>query len=190
MKKLTVPFILTFVLVVVCGVASVRADTATFTLSFSGINPIYSPGGFTFIGNWSAGLPSPKAPYMNDNGSVHAVTYDAGTFTFNSASFGGLPYDNAGSATGGVLTIDFKDLNGNLIVERTINLPGDNSFQTFTENISGVHELYFPATKTTFWPRLDSITYNEVPGVPEPTTLLFLGLSLIGVAGVRRRLKK
>ena len=122
---------------------------------------------------------------MNTYDQSHSISYDAGTFTFNAVSLGGRPWvDYSGS--GGTLTIDFKDSSGTIIAERSIYLPNDNSLQTFSENISSVHELYFPATGG-FWPRLDSITYNAVP---VPGSLLLLGPGLVGLAAMRRRFKK
>jgi len=150
----------------------------------------YSQGGFTLNGQWYAyGYDPRNAPYMEYYDQSHSVFY-ASTFTFNSISLGGSPWNNyydigAGSGT---LVVDFMDISNHLIKEDTISLPLDNSFNTLTDTVAGVHEIYFPATGG-FWPRLDSITYNgsSVPeSIPEPTTMLLLGLGLIAVAGVKK----
>ncbi|MCA1971427.1 MAG: hypothetical protein LDL44_01190 [Caenispirillum sp.] len=166
-----------------------HASTATFTVPESLLgDPLngISLSGFTFHGHWiSYGDDARRAPFMEENNQAHSLSYDAGSFIFQSITLGGLPWENAPYGTGtGTLTLLFRDIGGNLLFSDTLTLPKDNSWVTYSHTLAGVHSIFFPATNDNFWPRLDSITF----AIPEPRLWLLLaaGLGLIGLVARRR----
>lgn len=174
--------------VLALGVIPAHASTATFTVpepllgdSLNGI----SLSGFTFHGHWiSYGDDTRRAPFMEEYTQAHSLSYDAGSFIFQSITLGGHPWEGHSSTGTGTLTLLFRDIGGNLLFSDTLTLPKDDSWVTYSHTLAGVHSIFFPATNDAFWPRLDSITF----AIPEPQVWLLLaaGLGLIGLIARRR----
>ncbi len=186
MKYFRSALVISIMFLFVSAVAATAA-TQTFTAPVVANDDLdgWTQGGFTFNGPWdNYGNDSRNAPFMESYGSTHYITY-AGTFTFNSMSLGGWPWDNYWDQ-GGTLYFNFLDSNGIIIDSGSFRLPGDNSFYSYNDTVYGVHSIVFNSYG--FWPRLDSITYSS-ESVPEPATMLLLGLGLVGIAGYRKRMK-
>jgi hypothetical protein len=145
--------------------------------------------GFTFSSNWNQhDFDGRRAPYMEWYGQVHSITYDAGSFNFESMSLGGRPWDAYPWSTGTAdVTLTFRDIGGNELETDVFHLTADNNFYDFTKSIANVHQI--DATSWGYWPRLDSIT-RASGDVPEPASLALVGLGLSGLLAARRKARK
>jgi hypothetical protein len=191
------------VLVVFIALFSASASNGATTYDFSGTSQQALDGvslnGWTFSGNWRVYERDLKnIPFMESYDTTHSVSYDAGVVNFQSMSLGGLPWDNYdGGGDGFVLNFSFRDLLGDEIWSDSISLTNDNNFHTYSKSIAGVREIYFSPSGGNigpegqwvygFWPRLASITTGNGSPVPEPSTVLLVGIGLLGLAYTRRR---
>lgn len=187
---------LTILLGVFMALASANVSNGATTYDFSGTSQQYLDGvslnGWTFSGNWQVYGDSKDIPYMESFDTSHSLSYDAGLVNFQSMSLGGRPWDNFDAGGSGfVLNFTFRDLLGKDILSDSIGLTNDNNFHTYSNNVAGVHEIFFSQTGDYyvygFWPRLASITTGNGNPVPEPSTFLLVGAGLLGLACTRRR---
>jgi hypothetical protein len=87
------------------------------------------------------------------------------------------------------ISIAFYDINGNVVNAISPNLLSGYNVYTFS-GLGVFAGLSIFNNTDPAGLRYQNFSYNQVTGIPEPTTLLLLGLGLLGVAGVRRKLRK
>jgi hypothetical protein len=143
--------------------------------------------------NWNVakiiGNPVPDIYYTTQSGIILVAMTNSGLFTFSSMDLG------SNSANNG-LTYSIKGFLNNAILfqsNRTFDTI-TNVFETYYNNYDSystilmdklVIEISGPGSSI----YLDNIVVNST-AVPEPTTMLLLGLGLVGIAGVRRKFRK
>jgi len=186
--------------ILVFAIAAVSAAASATVLtfednSFGGYQSVGAYGGLTFdtghstlaFSDWASDysnttvFPSGSMSFFNGSG-VPSTSITSGTdFDFNGGSFIGWgEADAAQSYTTLSLTIEGWD-DGNLVGSVTRALTA-NSFSTFTTNFLSVDEVRFLNASSTWWVGDDL----EVNAVPEPATMVVIGLGLAAVSRRRR----
>jgi PEP-CTERM motif-containing protein len=124
-----------------------------------------------------------------NGGSINCTAQTTLTFTspVNSLQF----WEVGSNSLGTVAQVDVF-VSGSLTA--TENIPGTAQFNTPSlvdlsafSNVTSIKIYNITDAGGLGW---DNFSFNTTASIPEPATLLLLGLGLIGVAGVRRKFKK
>lgn len=143
--------------------------------------------GFRFDPYWesSNGRDARNAPYIP--GRIGRLSSDFGSFTFQSISLGGWPWQDFGIfASRGPVLLSFYSADGAILGIRNIGeLPAGNDVVTYSETIHDVSAIAVEAMQASVLAaRLDSIEFEtSVSSVPEPSIAAFM---LVGIGAITR----
>jgi uncharacterized protein YbaA (DUF1428 family) len=175
MKKTIIAVFCFFIL----GVTSANVKADTINLDF---------GGISLVGTIVAGVPpADQEAYLN-----HLLSMTAGTWE----TFGGQDYTrsyliNLPDATGLIWKKTDTAVKQDIVVDSIIYIAAkyDNdkagTAVWYVGWLNAGDHVIIPE----YWGKHQISSYSTWTSVPEPTTLLLLGLGLIGIAGIGRKLK-
>ena len=113
--------------------------------------------------------------YGDDPSSIKLI--GSGTFDFNSADWA--------SAWDSSQTLTLYGYNDGVELYQTSVTITNSSILNLELNWTGIDQLTMYTSGSHY--AMDNFTYNESAPVPEPTTMLLLGVGLLGLAGVNRK---
>jgi|WetSurMetagenome_2_1015567.scaffolds.fasta_scaffold487426_1 hypothetical protein len=139
-------------------------------------------------------VPSGLFVAYNADGFVPLTITSATAFTFNGAQFAsygaGDRYSSLGTSAETIIITGYRS---GLKVGSVEGELSPENFAWLGANFTDIDTLVFSATGSNeevaakYW-LMDNFTYNEPVITPEPLTATLLGISLLGLAGLRRRL--
>ncbi|MGD0276132.1 MAG: PEP-CTERM sorting domain-containing protein [Syntrophales bacterium] len=137
-------------------------------------------------GNW--GLNGTNGPaFLGNNGQNNNDTYIT-TIDFTSL-ISSVSFDvsrSNGSSSGQALTAAAYSA-GSLLGSQTITLGDVNQWSTISLNFANIDEVILTGSIINYSPyALDNLQFTSVP---EPTSLILLGLGFIGLAGFKKKIK-